>query len=165
MEAILAEIRAGRPAGHGTVTAVIYLQNAAAALDYYRLAFGAVELKRVPGVYGTIAHAEMRIGDTVVVVVDQLAGSGGGRAGTGAVSPRVELALYSEDADAVYERAIELGATVTLPIGDVFWGDRYGKVMDPFGQVWALGTRKELLTVDQVVERARANTLRPEPAP
>jgi uncharacterized glyoxalase superfamily protein PhnB len=65
----------------------------------------------------------------------------------------------------VYERAIELGATVTLPIGDVFWGDRYGKVMDPFGQVWALGTRKELLTVDQVVERARANTLRPEPAP
>jgi len=144
---------AGRPAGHGTVTAVIYLKNAAAAIDYYRLVFGAVELKRVPGVNGTIAHAEIRIGDSVVVLVDQLAGSGTGRAATGALSPRIELALYSEDADALYERAIDLGATVTLPISDVFWGDRYGKVMDPFGQVWALGTRKVLLTVEEVVQR------------
>lgn len=164
-EVILNEMRAGRPAGHGTVTAVIHLRNAAAAIDYYRLAFGAVELKRVPGPGDSIAHAEVRIGDTVVVVVDELAGSGTGRASTGALSPRVELALYTEDADALYERSIELGATVTLPISDVFWGDRYGKVMDPFGQVWALGTRKETLTVDEVVERARGNGKASKPAP
>lgn len=147
-------IRAGRPEGYGSVTPVIYLEGAEAAIDYYRLAFGAVELKRVPGVNGSIAHAEIRIGDCVIVIVDQLAGSGKGRAATGALSPRVELAFYSEDADTVFERAISLGATVTLPIGDVFWGDRYGKVMDPFGQVWAIATRRVALTVDQVVERA-----------
>lgn len=148
------EIRAGRPEGYGSVTPVIYLEGAEAAIDYYRLTFGARELKRVPGVNGSIAHAEIQIGDCVIVLVDQLAGSGTGRAATGALSPRVELAFYCEDADTVFERAISLGATVTLPIGDVFWGDRYGKVMDPFGQVWAIATRKLALTVDQVVERA-----------
>jgi PhnB protein len=151
----LAATRAGIPAGHGSVTAVIHLQNAAAAIDYYSRVFGALELKRVPGVNGTIAHAEVRIGDTVVVLVDELAGSGSGRAATGALSPRVELALYSEDADALFDRAIASGATVTLPMSDVFWGDRYGKVMDPFGQVWALGTRKVVLTVEEVVDRCR----------
>jgi PhnB protein len=154
------ENRPGVPSGFGTVTPVIHMQNTAAAIDYYRLAFGAVELKRVPGVDGTIAHAEVLIGDSVVVLVDQLAGSGTGRAATGALSPRVELALYSEDADALYTRALELGATVTLPISDVFWGDRYGKVMDPFGQVWVLGTRKVAMTVDEVVERSRAGIAR-----
>lgn len=149
------EARAGYPAGYATVTPVIYLRNAAAAIDYYRLAFGAVEEKRVPGVNGTIAHAEIRIGDCLVVLVDELAGSGGMPSGTGALSPRIEFTIYSADADVIYERAIELGATVTLPISDVFWGDRYGKVMDPFGQVWALATRKVELSVDEVVERAR----------
>jgi PhnB protein len=148
------EVKAGIPTGYATVTPVIYLRNAAAAIDYYRLAFGATEEKRVPGVNGTIAHAEIRIGDCLVVLVDELAGSGGQPSGTGALSPRIEFAIYCADADAMYERAIELGATVTLPISDVFWGDRYGKVMDPFGQVWALATRKVDLSIEEVVQRA-----------
>lgn len=148
----MTEVRAGVPPGFGSVTPVVYLTDASAAIDFYRIVFGAEELKRVPGPDGRVAHAEIRIGGSVVILVDQLVGSG--RIGSGAPSPRLELALYSEDADGLFARATDLGSTVLLPMADVFWGDRYGKVMDPFGLVWALATRKSILRVDQVARRS-----------
>jgi len=147
----MVESGAGVPPGFRTVTPMIFLMDAAAAIDFYRVAFGAEETKRVPGPGNTLAHAEIRIGDCVVVLVDQLAGSG--HRNTGASSPRVELVLYTGNADLLFQRALDAGATMVMPMSDVFWGDRYGKVLDPFGQVWALATRRQNLTVDEVVAR------------
>ena len=147
----MTEVCAGVPAGFGSVTPIVYLTDTSAAIDFYRIVFGATELKRVPGRDGRIAHAEIRIGESVLILVDQLVGSG--RIGTGAPSPRVELAHYSEDADGLFARATDLGSTVLLPMTDVFWGDRYGKVMDPFGLVWAIATRKASLTIEELQQR------------
>jgi len=145
----------GFPHGFGSVTPIIYLSGAAAAIEFYERAFGARELKRVPGPGDTVAHAEISIGDCAVVVVDQLAGSG--RSGHGEVlSPRIELLIYTDDVDRMFRRAVESGARVTMPLTNVFWGDRYGRVMDPFGQVWSLATRIEHLTVEQVLARSRS---------
>jgi uncharacterized glyoxalase superfamily protein PhnB len=100
-----------------------------------------------------VAHSEIRIGGSTIVIVDQLAGSGhpGPRDGR---SPRIELAFYTDDVDAWFARAVAAGATIAMPVTDVFWGDRYGKVMDPFGQIWALATRREHLTPEQVLARS-----------
>lgn len=143
-----------RPDGFGAVTPIIYLSGAAAALEFYTNAFGAEEIKRVPGPGGTITHAELRIGDCTIVVVDQLAGSGRAQEGQ-VLSPRIELLIYTDDVDRSFRRAVDAGARVIMPLTNVFWGDRYGRVMDPFGQVWSLAKRVEHLTVEQVVERAR----------
>jgi uncharacterized glyoxalase superfamily protein PhnB len=136
------------------VTPIIYLSGAAAALEFYEQAFGARELKRVPGPGGTVAHAEIGIGDSTIVVVDQLAGSGRAKEGE-VLSPRIELLIYTEDVDRMFRRAVEAGARVTMPLTNVFWGDRYGRVLDPFGQVWSLATRIEHLTIEEVLARSR----------
>jgi PhnB protein len=145
----------GFPDGFRSVTPIIYLSGAAAAIDFYVHTFGARELKRVPGPGNTVAHAEIAIGDCTIVVVDQLAGSG--HAGNGVVlSPRIELLLYTDDVDRMFGRAVDAGARVTMPLTNVFWGDRYGRVMDPFGQVWSLATRLEHLSVEEILARSRS---------
>jgi len=143
-----------RPDGFAAVTPIIYLSGAAAAIEYYEQAFGAFEVKRVPGPGGMVSHSELRIGDSTVVVVDQLAGSGRSKDGE-VLSPRVELLIYTEDVDRLFRRAVEVGARVIMPPTNVFWGDRYGRLMDPFGQVWSLATRVEHLTVEEVLARSR----------
>ena len=127
------------PNGMHTVTPHLVCENAADAIAFYIKAFNAVELARLPGPEGKIMHAQIRIGDSHVMLVDEMRGCGalGPKALKG--SP-VTLHLYVEDANAVFNRAVASGATVKFPIEDTFWGDRYGVVEDPFGHNWSIAT-------------------------
>ncbi len=127
------------PAGTHTVTPHLICADAAAALEFYKKAFGAVELSRVPGADGKLMHASVRIGDSVVMLNDEMPewGSLGPKALKG--SP-VTIHLYVENADAAFAQAVAAGAKVTMALDDMFWGDRYGKLEDPFGHHWSIGT-------------------------
>ena len=127
------------PQGMHSVTPHLVCAGAAKALDFYSKAFGATELGRLPGPDGRLMHAAMKIGDSTVMLVDEMPewGSLGPKALKG--TP-VTIHLYVEDADAFVERAAKAGAKVTMPVAEQFWGDRYGKVEDPFGHHWSVAT-------------------------
>src|SRR5712691_4662341 len=127
------------PEGMHTVTPHLICAGAAEAIEFYKQAFGAVELSRMPGPDGKIMHASIRIGDSVIMLNDEMPdwGSFGPKSLKG--SP-VTIHLYVENADAVFEQAVGAGAKVTMPLDDMFWGDRYGKLEDPFGHHWSVGT-------------------------
>lgn len=127
------------PEGMHTVTPHLVCAGAAAAIDFYKKAFNAVELARLPGPQGRLMHAVIRIGDSHVMLVDEMPewGALGPKSLTG--SP-VTIHLYVEDVDAFAARAIAAGAKITMPIADMFWGDRYGKLEDPFGHQWSVAT-------------------------
>lgn len=127
------------PKGMHTVTPHLICAGAGEAIEFYKEAFGAVELSRMPGSDGKIMHASIRIGDSVIMLNDEMPewNTFGPKSLKG--SP-VTIHLYVEDADAVFEQAVRAGAKVTMPIADMFWGDRYGKVEDPFGHQWSIGT-------------------------
>jgi PhnB protein len=146
----------GVPPGYHTVTPSLIVRNAAAALDFYARAFGAKERLRMPGPDGTsIMHAELTIGDSVIFVRDEAPAMGarsphslGGEAGS--------LHLYVADVDLAFKRAVAAGAQARMPVRDMFWGDRFGAVVDPFGHEWGLATRVEDLTAAETARRARA---------
>jgi uncharacterized glyoxalase superfamily protein PhnB len=127
------------PDGMRTVTPHLICADAAAAIEFYKKAFNAVEMGRMPGPEGKLIHALIRIGDSPVMLVDEFPdwGSFGPKALKG--SP-VTIHLYVEDADAVVKRAVAAGAKITMPLEDTFWGDRYGKLEDPFGHQWSVAT-------------------------
>ena len=127
------------PEGMHTVTPHLICAGAAEAIEFYKNAFDAVELSRMPGSDGKVMHASIRIGDSVIMLNDEMPewGSFGAKHFKG--SP-VTIHLYVENADAVFEQAVRAGAKVTVPLADMFWGDRYGKVEDPFGHQWSIGT-------------------------
>ncbi len=127
------------PEGMRTVTPHLTCGGAADAIEFYKRAFGAVELTRLPGPGGKLLHAMIRIGDSNVMLVDEFPahGSFGPKAMKG--SP-VTLHLYVDDVDAVFRRAVDAGAKVTMPVADMFWGDRYGRLEDPFGHQWSVAT-------------------------
>jgi len=137
--------------GYHTLTPHITVKGAEAAIDFYRRAFGAEELARhVFG--GMVAHAELRIGDSIVMLNDEIPAQGvfappenGG--GT-------TLHIYVPDVDAAFQRAVDAGAQVVMPVVDMFWGDRYGLLKDPFGHRWSLATCNEELTPEEVAARA-----------
>jgi PhnB protein len=126
------------PEGYNTVNAYLVVQGAAEAIDFYTRALGAEERYRLPGPDGSVMHAELEIGDSVVMLADE-------SPQMGALSPQsvggspVSLLVYTEDVDAAFQRAVDAGATGTAPPEDMFWGDRCGRLVDPFGHVWALG--------------------------
>jgi PhnB protein len=130
------------------------MQGAAKALEFYAAVFGATERMRFPGPGGTILHAEIQIGDSVVMVEDESpergtkAPAAGGLPGTPAY-----LFIYVEDADAVIARAAELGATVVRPAQDQFYGDRDGYIIDPFGHGWAVASHVEDVAPDEMARR------------
>lgn len=138
------------PEGFHSVTAHLVIRDAARALDFYRDALGAQELFRMPGPDGKLMHASMRIGDSIVMLNDEMEGQ---------VSPQtlngtpVTLHVYTEDADALFQRAVGAGATVAMPLTNMPWGDRYGLVADPFGHTWAIASRVELVSPDEVMKR------------
>lgn len=138
-----------RPAGYHSVTPAIIVRDAAAAIDFYVRAFGAEEVTRLAMPDGSIAHAEIRIGDSLVMLGDE-------NPEWGALSPKStngtpgSLHLYVDDVDAAFARALDAGATVRMPIEDAFWGDRYGKVTDPFGHEWGLATHVRDMTEAEV---------------
>ncbi len=127
------------PDGMRSVTPHLVCAGAADAIEFYKKAFNAVEEARIPGPGGKLMHAQVRIGDSAVMLVDESAEWGmlGPKALKG--SP-VTIHLYVEDVDAFVKQAVAAGATVTMPVADMFWGDRYGVLDDPFGHHWSVAT-------------------------
>jgi uncharacterized glyoxalase superfamily protein PhnB len=145
------------PEDFHTVTPHLVCEGAADALAFYAKAFGAVEVARMATPDGKIMHAEMRIGDSLVMVADDFPdyGSVGPRALKG--TP-VAIHLYVPDADALWAQALAAGAEPTMPLADMFWGDRYGQVVDPFGHQWSIATHQRDLTPEQIEAGMRSMT-------
>jgi PhnB protein len=143
------------PEGQHTITPHLNVKGAAHALEFYKRAFGATEINRMPGPGGMIMHAAMKIGDSKFFLNDEMPGQ------ETCVSPAtlkgttVVLNLYVADCDKLYNQAVAAGAKATMPLTDQFWGDRYGQVRDPYGHVWAIATHKEDLTRAEIEERSR----------
>ena len=133
------------PAGYHSVTPAIVVRDAAAAIDFYKKAFGAEEIDRMPGPDGSIMHAEIRIGDSILMLGEENE-QWGTKSPLSLNGVHGSLHIYVEDADAAFNRALKAGATVRYPLEDAFWGDRYGKVTDPFGHEWGLATRVKDMT-------------------
>ena len=144
------------PEGYHSVTPALTVRGAAQAIEFYTRAFGARELGRMPAPDGQhIVHAELQIGDARLMLADEFPEMGG-RAPEALGGTPVALHLYVEDADAVVQRAVEAGATVIQPLMDAFWGDRYGKIKDPFGHEWSVATHVEDVSEDEMRRRAEA---------
>lgn len=138
------------PEGFHTVTAHLILEDAASTIEWYKKALGAEELSRAPGPDGKIMHAEIRIGDTILMVNDALMGGKSPKALGG--SP-ASLWVYVADCDALFNRATAAGAQVAMPLTDQFWGDRSGTLTDPSGYQWTIATHKEDLTPAEINQR------------
>jgi len=139
------------PDGFHSATPYLVVKGASAAIDFYKKAFGGKELFRMPDPSGKIMHAEITIGDSRIMLADETpAGSQGPAATTSA------LYLYVEDVDTTFKQAVKAGGKETMAVQDMFWGDRTGKLTDPFGQRWQLATHTEDLTPEEVGERAAA---------
>jgi uncharacterized glyoxalase superfamily protein PhnB len=139
------------PDGYYTVTPHLIFDNAAPAIDWYRKALGAEELSRSVGPDGKIMHAELKIGNSRIMLNDAMMGGKGPGALGG--SP-VSLWVYVEDSDGLFNRAVSAGAEVKMPLADQFWGDRCGTIVDPHGFTWSIATRKEDLTKEELNQRA-----------
>ena len=137
------------PEGMHSVTPHLVCAGAADAIEFYKKAFGAVELTRMPGPQGKLMHAMIRIGDSAIMLVDESPEWGmlGPKSLKG--SP-VTIHLYVDDADAFVARAVKAGAKVTMPVSDMFWGDRYGKLEDPFGHHWSVGTHVRAVSAQEM---------------
>jgi len=140
------------PAGYHSVTPYLIVRNGAAAIEFYKKAFNALELMRFPGPGGKIMHAEVKIGDSPVMLADEMPDEGHvGPQTLGGVG--ISMMLYVEDVDKQFAQAVAAGATEKRPVQDQFYGDRSGTLVDPFGHVWTLGTHKEDLSMDEVKKR------------
>jgi len=142
------------PEGLGTLTAHLTVKGAADYIDFLKRAFDAVELSRMPGPGGKIMHAMVRIGDTSLMLNDFFPEFGAADPGTGPW-PLI-LHLYVPNADAAFEKATAAGCQATMPLADMFWGDRYGQVRDPFGFSWSIATHIEDLTPEEMQEKMKA---------
>jgi PhnB protein len=143
------------PDGYHTVTPYLIVRGAAAALDFYKKAFGATELFRMPGPDGKIGHAEIRIGDSMIMLADE-APQMGALGPQATVRPPVCLCLYVEDVDTLAAQAVAAGAKELRPVRDQFYGDRSGMFEDPFGHVWNISTHKEDVAPDELQRRSEA---------
>jgi PhnB protein len=142
------------PKGYHTVTPTLTVRNAAEAIEFYKKALGAEEVMRYASPDGKISHAELKIGDSIVFLGDEYPEMGnkspqslGGTSGG--------LYLYVEDVDKAFQRAVSAGGKTKMPVTDMFWGDRYGQFIDPYGHVWGISTRKEDLTEQEMSVRAK----------
>jgi PhnB protein len=143
------------PEGYHTAAPYLFVRGGTKAIDFYKRAFGAAERFSMPGPGGALLHAELQLGDSVVMLCDEDPQQGtrspqsiGGASGN--------VFLYLEDVDAVFKQAIASGATAQLPPTDMFWGDRMAKIQDPFGHGWTLATHKEDVAPEEMEKRAAA---------
>jgi|ERR1043166_4637086 PhnB protein len=143
------------PEGYHSVTPYLIIDGAAEGIEFYKKAFGAVELFRFPTPDGKIGHAEIKIGDSQIMVADAYPDMGYNGPKSLGGSP-VSLMIYIEDVDAVFNAAVQAGATVKEAVSDKFYGDRLGTVIDPFGHVWHLSTHKEDVPLEEMERRAKA---------
>jgi len=143
------------PEGYSTISPYLAVDDAAEAIAYYKKAFGAEETVRMDAPDGKIGHAELKIGDSHVMLSDPFPQA--------STTPPKELGgtsasifMYVEDVDAVVQKAVDAGATVTMEVEDQFWGDRFGSITDPFGHIWSIATHVEDLTPEEIEERGKA---------
>lgn len=146
----MAQAKSAVPEGFQTVTPILSLDDARKAIDWYKRALGAEELSVANMPDGQVAHAEIRIGTSKIMLHDAMMGMKGPREFGG--SP-AGLWLYVEDCDALFNRAVEAGGEVGMPMADQFWGDRSGAFTDPFGYNWTIATHKEDLTPEEMEQR------------
>jgi uncharacterized glyoxalase superfamily protein PhnB len=139
------------PKAYGSLTPGLAIRGAAAAIAFYVKAFGAKELSRMPGPDGKLMHAELKIGDRILMLGDESPEMGSPSPQTLGGSA-VALMHYVKDVDAVFARAVAAGAKSLFPPADMFWGDRYGQVVDPFGHRWSIATHKADLTPRQMAK-------------
>ncbi|HVS34360.1 MAG TPA: VOC family protein [Gemmataceae bacterium] len=139
-----------------TLTAHLTVNGAAAAIDFYKRAFGAVELGRMPMPDGKLGHAHLKIGDSHLFLNDEPNFPGCAKSPQTLGGCSVTLHLNVDDVDAMFKQAVAAGAQAIMPPTDMFWGDRYGQVTDPFGQRWAIATHKEDVPPEEMQKRAEA---------
>jgi PhnB protein len=145
------------PAEYPGVTPYLSVIDAAAAIEFYKKGFGATELMRLPGPDGKLGHAEIRIGNALVMLADEFPEYGN-------LSPKtlggsaVRLHMYVQDVDAFFEKALAAGAKVLIPIANQFYGDRSGRLEDPFGHVWLVSTHIEDVSPEEMQKRMEAWT-------
>ncbi len=143
------------PEGYHSVTPYLVVDGTAKAIEFYERAFGAKKIMAMPGPGGKIMHAEIKIGDSVIMLGDEFPEMGSRGPKTLGGTP-ASLFLYVDDVDTLYQGAIAAGATAEQPPQDAFWGDRWGSLHDPFGHRWQLATHKEDLTPAEMQQRAAA---------
>jgi PhnB protein len=143
------------PDGYHTVTPYLAIRRAAAAIEFYAAAFGAEELFRMPGPGGIVMHAEVRLGDSIVMLGEESPEMGATAPPTIGGSA-VGLLLYVADVDGACNRATSAGCTLEMPPTDMFWGDRYCKLRDPFGHKWSIATHKEDVSPEEMARRLAA---------
>ena len=143
------------PAGYHTATPYLIVNDAAKALEFYKQAFGASEVMRMAGPGGSIMHAEIKIGDSIIMLGQENLKAGVRSPQSLGGSPMF-LYLYVEDCDRVFNRAVNAGATAAMPLKDQAWGDRSGNVRDPFGHSWWIATRKENVSEEEIRRRMAA---------
>ncbi len=137
------------PEGYHTLTPSITVRDAASAIEFYKKAFGAVEKGVMKGPDGKVMHAELRIGDSLIMLADEFPQFGSlspqsiGGSGSG-------LHIYVEDVDSAFDRAIGAGGAVEMPVADMFWGDRFGKLVDPFGHKWSIATHTRDMSMEEI---------------
>ncbi len=143
------------PDGYHTATPYLIIRGAGDAIEFYKKAFGATELFRFPTPDGKIGHAEIKIGDSPIMMADEYPEMGYNGPQTLGGSP-VSVMIYVEDVDTVFNRAVDAGATVKEAVQDKFYGDRIGTLVDPFGHVWHVSTHKEDISMEEMEKRAKA---------
>jgi PhnB protein len=144
------------PKGYNTVTPYLVIKGASQAIEYYKKVFGATEIMRMPGPNGTVGHAELQIGDSMIMLADENPSMGQGHASATTIggSP-ISLYVYLKDVDKVFDRAVAEGAKVIKAVQDQFYGDRSGFLQDPFGHLWGIATHVEDVSADEMKERMK----------
>ncbi len=143
------------PEGYHTVTPHLTIRGAGEAIEYYKKAFGAREIRRSPGPDGKLMHAEIQIGDSRIFLNDEFPEMGASSPLALKGTP-VTMHLYVDDCDGFFDKAVKAGATVAMPLADQFWGDRYGLLVDPFGHRWAIASHQKDMTPEQMRAAAEA---------
>ena len=154
---IMAKKAKAVPRGYRTVTPYLIIKGAASAIDYYKQAFKAKVLMCLSEPNGKVGHAEIKIGDSRIMLADEYPETGSRGPQSFGGSP-VSILLYVEDCDEIFNRAIATGAKIIKPMTDQFYGDRAGTLEDPFGHTWTIATHKEDLTSEEILRRAAARS-------
>lgn len=143
------------PEGYHTAIPHLIVRNGAQAIEFYKKAFGAQEVMRMATPDGKIGHAELKIGDSIIFLADETPNMGMSKSPQTLGGCTGGVMLYVDDVDSTYERAINAGGKSFMPVQDMFWGDRFGSLIDPFGHAWSVATHKEDVAPAELERRAK----------